>query len=255
MNTINNYFNTNRFGYLLKREVRLTYKAFGLVTAITLLFYALGNIIAQFTAGPNVNTFNSNNLLVSLTFMLLIWANISFNELATTPGRQHYLSIPASALEKLGSKWMLLSLLLPVCFILIFICFSFLATWSVNIFGSKQIPLPTYDMKEIFQGVLMQIGLQAVFYLGSITWPKYSLFKTLFFVFLSFIALSLISYFFAAIIFHDHLKGGSLSFNEHNFSFDGHSFDNIPMLSKLLGVISFLSLMVISYFKLQEKEL
>ncbi|MCC6817030.1 MAG: hypothetical protein IT267_11505 [Saprospiraceae bacterium] len=254
----NNFFSSNRFIILVKREVLLNYKVLLVVLGSIVGIITLGMSWAHWYEAVQSNGFNSDNLIVSLAFLCIIWASISFVEIINTSGRQHYLSIPASHFEKLLSKWFTISLILPILFIILYIVYAYLCTVGINIFSSRNIDQPSFVIKDIIQGFSWLIVVQSIFYLGSISWPKYSLFKTILFAFATIVSIGLISAFFVKLIFiGNNPNGGFISFSEQDLelNFNWITQENLRLLFKISAVVGSLFLMTVAYFKLKEKEL
>ncbi len=251
-----NIFDLTRFTHLMQREMKLSYKTLLLVSGVVFGLIIIGNVMNSFMVEPHSNGFDTESLITSLGFLGIIWASISFNELGTTSGRQFYLSIPSSHVEKLSSKWLNISVLIPLTYIIAFIITSYIATWIVNLFVSGIIPSPSYDWDTILTGMTTIFLCQSIFYMGSIIWPKYSLLKTILAIICVSIIIGIITSFVGRIIFHEYFQQGSYVISDKNFNFNSDLFfNNIPYLGKILSYALYIFFMLASYFKLKEKEL
>ena len=217
--------------------------------------YTLGTIIQLFTNSKHTNGFNTGNLITSLGFALIIWASISFHEIANTSGRQQYLSLPASHLEKLSSKWFIISLVIPILFTLFFVIAGYLNYFIIEMVSSRTTSLPFFDWSTIGKSIIDLIGVQSLFYAGSIIWPKHSIFKTGLSIFVFLTGAALVTFLFARIIFPEHFSSNGFTVNEHNFSMNFNPLETYPYLFKVLGICGSIFFMILTYFKLKEKEL
>ncbi|MEO6191221.1 MAG: hypothetical protein ABIO44_13600 [Saprospiraceae bacterium] len=255
MSTINNYFDLNRFRFLLKREFLQSVRPLIYVCSAIMGSYTLGTIIQLFTNSNHTNGFNTGNLITSLGFALIIWASISFHEIANTPGRQQYLSLPASHLEKLSSKWFIISLVIPILFTLFFVIAGYLNYFIIDMVSSRPTSLPSFDWSTIVKSVIGLIGIQSLFYVGSIIWPKHSIFKTGLSIFVFLTGAAIVTFILARIIFPEHFNSNGFTMDEHSFSINFNPFETYPYLPKVLGIFGSIFFMTLAYFKLKEKEL
>lgn len=251
----NSIFDSSRFFPLVKREIILNYKPFLIVFASIVGALTLGLVINQYFAPPKTNNFTTESLISSLGFLLIIWASISFHEIALTPGRQHYLSIPASHFEKVASKWLVISILIPLLLIIGFILYSYIIVPPLNLIGNFKVPSPSYDFDTLSRSYLSLIVFQSIFYFGSITWPKFSIFKTGFSIFLVTIVIGLIALLFVRVFFNQYFENGVIISNDLSFRFDPMEIVNIPYFGSIIMFVTWIFFMTVTYFKLKEKEL
>ncbi len=247
-------FNTSRFINLLKREIILSVKPFLYVSAAILGSYFVGILFSLL--GPHTNNpFNTENLTISLGFLMIIWASISFHEIASSSGRQFYLSLPASHLEKISSKWLSISVLIPLLYTLSYTVFAYLTYYSMQLFGVNWTSAPRFDFGVIFKMISIYISVQSLFYLGSIVWPKHSIFKTGLSIFIVSMVLAMITLLFMRIVFFDYFQGASFKIDNHNSTFQFDTTFNSPIIRKIAVTVASLFTMIVAYFKLKEKEL
>lgn len=93
-------------------------------------------ILQLFSQSNHKNLFTTETLIVNLAIMGVIFASLCFSEFIQTTSKQNYLSVPASALEKLLSKWTVISLLIPILYIVSYVGYSKIITF-LQIYLSK----------------------------------------------------------------------------------------------------------------------
>ncbi|NOT35987.1 MAG: hypothetical protein HOP11_01255 [Saprospiraceae bacterium] len=248
-------FETKRFFALIKREALLSYKPLFLVLGAFLGITTTILIGKQWVVAPYTNSFSTENLLSMLGFLCIIWASISFHEIAKTPGRQQYLSIPASHFEKLSSKWLVISILIPFAYATIYILYAYLSTFVINAFGRVELPPPSFDVDTISRTLIYLIGVQSVFYLGSVIWPSYSILKTSLSIVIVSILIGLLGLLIARIVFGEYYQNGSFVFDGYSINIDEDIAFRSPFIGKIIFAIFSIFFMVVSYFKLKEKQL
>ncbi len=251
----NNFFEPSRFTFLLKREVSLAVKTLMYVALTTYGIYLLVGFLSLWNGHSDRNVFNTESLITSLSFMCIIWASVSFHEMANTPGRQFYLGLPASTFEKLGSKWLTISILIPVLFVVGYILVGYVAHFFSSAFMDYKILPPQIKIKQLTETMLGLMLAQSAFYLGSIVWPKHSIFKTGISLFAIFAFLAFISFIFFRVVFHEHFNGFAMESHNNNLNIKFNPFESYDLPGKIFLCVLYVLLMTASYFKLKEKEL
>ena len=248
-------FNNKRFLHLVKREWN-HHKSTMLIVFTSITGGFLIPLLLQFFGSSNIeNPFNTQTLISSLTIMSVIFASLSFAETIKTSGRQNYLSIPASHLEKLSSKWIMTALIIPLAYILFFILFGTIVSVIIQFFTTQEIRSEGFSISTILQFLPAIYLAQSVFILGSVWKPKYSLIKTSFAVLLTLFAIGIFAFLVFRISFNEYFEGMVIS--DHNLHIDV----TIDELLKTkfsrytAGFILFLTFMTSALFKLREKEL
>lgn len=218
---------------------------------------------------------------VGMAIVGCLFGSMLFGELASGPKAMHYLSVPASALEKLLCALFYGIVLFFLVYTVIFYLVDFTMIkigngilqnyWSerdaahvyrdmevVNVFtkpigaGEEFPPLYYYFM-------VIYINLQSAFILGSIYFPGYSFVKTC----ISLLVLFLVMVFLVANILDGFMPSGS--FDDGFFAFrvnEGGSFNRVARipgwmgeLLKIFFMYGFLPILwLATYFRLKEKE-
>ncbi|HMW38958.1 MAG: hypothetical protein K1X68_04625 [Saprospiraceae bacterium] len=245
-------FSQKRFSNLIKREIKLSSRTLLYVTLSIIGISLSGTFFSLFSSNPT-QVLSQKNLMVSLAFLMIIWASISFNEISSTPGRQAYLSLPSSHLEKVLSKWLNISLVIPVLFVFAYIVISWTSTLIINLITGASIMHDPFSADALIKEMLILFSIQSVFYLGSVMWPKYSLFKTGIAMMSVIFALMGITALFARIIFHEYANGNHFVIQNGDFNMDFISGQD--WIVQLLIAAGTLFFMVVTYLKLKEKQL
>lgn len=248
-------FDTTRFLHLVKRELN-HHKSTMLIVFTSIAGGFLIPMVIQLFGSSNIkNTYNTQSLTSSLAIMSIIFASLSFAETIKTSGRQNYLSIPASHLEKLSSKWIMTALIIPIAYILFFILIGNIVPFILGFFTTHEIQSQGFSLSFILQFLPVLSLVQSVFILGSVWKPRYSLVKTSFAIFLTMLGIGLFAFFVFRITFNEYFEG--MVINDHNLHIEA-SFDQLfeSRLSRYLaGIALFFIFMTTALFKLREKEL
>lgn len=249
-------FSSTRFKNILLRELKIIKKPFLMVALGLISILCIPYFIGVLFGGAAFSIKNYFNFesMISTTFIVgSIWASISFAELNQASGKQFYLSIPASTFEKILSKW-LICIFLPVAFVIIYIGIANLITFVTNILIEQNINYLWPSFKNLSEFFPITILVNTLFFTVSIWSPKYSFFKTLFGVFGIFILLALINFLFARVLFYEHFNGMTPN-NNISINYNPFEIFNSNLWKYLAGIIVTIFLLVVSYFKLKEKEL
>lgn len=248
-------FSSNRFIILLKREINHAKRPF--LYAIGGVFGGLSiGILVQLFSNSNMhNTLNIDSLLTSVGIMGIIWSSISFSELINPASKQQYLALPASTLEKILSKWSIVSILIPIFFIICYIMYSYAFTAVINGLSVKNLPFANFPINDLVKFILSLSLAQAIFFAGSVWMPKNSILKTGAGLVAVFFVICIFSLFAMKIIFYDVIDGWS--FNSRNVDVDFPMFEafNSVYVKSIVYLITYTFFITVSYFKLKEKEL
>lgn len=248
-------FNFNRFKYLMIREwnhLRLTMlTVFGSICGVMILI-----MIIQMLGNNNISSsFSTESLISTMSIMTLIFSSLAFVELAKTSGRQNYLSIPASHLEKTVSKWSSVAIMIPLAYIIFFTVLYYLAPFVLGWFTTKPIRVDQMEWKVLFESFPPLILAQSVYLLGSVWMPSYSLIKTTLGIFALAILMAILSFLVFRISYYELFDGFDMVHENIKIDLPGHRIFENRSLRYLSGVILFIVLMTTTLFKLREKEL
>ncbi|MCC6842110.1 MAG: hypothetical protein IT264_03455 [Saprospiraceae bacterium] len=248
-------FSPTRFINLFKREWNYKKNTILIVFISVLGGLSVPLILQILTQHNPKNLFTTETLIVNLAIMGVIFASLCFSEFIQTTSKQNYLSIPASALEKLLSKWFLISLVIPIIYIISYYGYSKLITFSANLFIKDKLEYSIIDLKVVWQFLLNIILVQSVYILGSVWMPKNSILKTSFGLFAILIFIAIFSFICFRITFHEYFTGLVMTGSGPNITINGDIFFESPIIRKLTGIVIFLFIMTVSLFKLREKQL
>ena len=248
-------FSPARFLNLLKREWNYKKNTILIVFLSILGGLSVPMILQLFSQSNHKNLFTTETLIVNLAIMGVIFASLCFSEFIQTTSKQNYLSVPASALEKLLSKWTVISLLIPILYIVSYVGYSKIITFFTNLFIQDKLDYTNIDLKVIWQFLLNIILVQSIYILGSVWMPKASILKTTFGLFVLLIFLALFSFLCFRIIYHEYFTGMIMAEDGPNVSINGDIFFESQLVRKITGVVTFIFFMTVSLFKLSEKQL
>ena len=180
-------FDIRRIGLLMKKEIFYQRRAPWIIVGavfIALMFFHI--LMASEKPGPN--DLPANHIIfyiITLLTLGTIFTSSAFNELNYKSSAHHYLSIPASTLEKLISKWLVTGFL----FVVAFNVFYFLYTLLSNVLTSSLfgISAPTFNPFEPqleldgftpFFFSKLYLAFHTVYLAGAIYFGKFAYFKT-----------------------------------------------------------------------------
>lgn len=235
-------FNPVRFQQFIYRQVSLYLPSFlyaaGGIFGVLLL---LSVVTAYFNPGALDNV--SRLYMVVMFISGFLFAGRFFTELNTTQSSYLFLTLPVSTLEKTLGSWLLSS---PV-FVAVY-----MAGASIILFLSGLVAKDLSVMSNLYDmGTLKAIGaflvLQTVFFLGATTFKKNAFFKTLLGLFVLVLGFSL----FVGIVMLLMFKGGNFSFD---YNMTAGCSDSGHWLGTLLWILLAPYLLLISYFKLKERQ-
>jgi len=256
----NSNFSIQRIGYLIRKDFWESRKTIGIVALAVLGFCTL--IYMSFDLGDE-ETPNQVSYGLLLFIGGYIFTSIIFREFYTKPRGQFYLNLPASNFEKLSSKWLITAIIYPIGITLFYWLFTLIANPIYTYFnGVSHVPFYSDWTNSLSDLPYIYILTQALFFLGAITFTKYNFFKTgfgLFAFFLFLVTVFSILFRFVMIGYFDGMR-----FNpEHNgvqlepgnaFSFSLNN-DIIPYLFSILSFLVSAFLILVSYYKLKEREI
>lgn len=115
----------------------------------------------------------------SLLFSGFVFTSLAFRELSRPDSRSFYLALPAGHLEKVVAKWVLTALVYPLVWLLIYQLLAPLSYWSFRSFSHfKMVRLDPFD-PWIWWCMGVYLLTQSVFFFGAVVRPRYSLLWTL----------------------------------------------------------------------------
>ena len=193
MNT-NQIFSWNRFTATLRKEVAENWRTLILITLGVYLYYCIAMIISNLVSKSG--SYNINPLFFSL--IAAITAGFAFNNLKTRQGRVALLSSPSSSAEKFITNFLIYFIGAFVIFAVSFQLADITRYIFISIFGSKTgiaatapvnlvdnfhtISRHLSDTNPIDKTIAMialgeTLGIGALFFMGSVLWPRRSTLK------------------------------------------------------------------------------
>lgn len=250
--TQNQIFCPQRFGLLIKRDVRQNWRKIllslgGLLGALIIigLFYAVTNCqgAADFDS-ERIRHIGERMALTEVIFFTVIMffagayvASTAFKSFSSAPEALSSMMIPASQFEKFMVKW----LVAVPCFFIIYVVFAMFADWVRVAFIEMHyhIEVSTFDWNQLFfhseeiafkqfslVGIMAFLWVQSFFLLGSIVWPRVSYMKT----FVTLFALGLI-YGWFDFWFYDLLEKPGMMFVAPEWLDNGDLLPNLIVLA------------------------
>lgn len=258
-------FDINRIGLLIKKELFYQRKApwiiIGAVFIMLLIFHLL-----MASEDPGSNDLPGNQVgfyIATLLVLGTVFTSTAFNELNNKSEAHHYLSIPASSLEKLISKWLVTGIIYVIAFNIFYWVFTLfsngLTTWLFGESAGAWNPFAArngMNGKSPFFMSQLYLALHTTYLAGAVYFRKYSYFKTA-------IAQSAISFAIMGIValmgymfFSSVMNGNIGSVQVTQTSGFLNSMESIlPSIGKFfLWIVTPLWMLTYSYFKLKETE-
>lgn len=197
----NNLFHPTRFFLLLKEEFTTKYRtaliALGAVVIATIFF---ATILEQ---ELHENWFPT--LLLGGGF---VFSSMAFNNWVTKPGRQFYLHLPASQLEKFTSKWLVTAIIFPLVIIALYqLIVNFML--SIKYEGGNYFSITPFELFHPDNWILVKVYvvLQTIFLLGAVAFNRYAFLKTLFTLFVIGVTLAIFTFICVRLTFAEYWSG------------------------------------------------
>jgi len=263
-------FNFNRLILLLKAELLQGKRKPLIVGAVAFAFmtFLVISLPDKHTGGFQDHEFLNIYYIWYPIFLLIggfIFTSYAFSQLDDKPGAHHYLTLPASTLEKFVSKWLITSVGFAFAYTVAF----WLAATIINMISQAVYNATPYSFSffNSFDGfetetpflfVKIYLAVQTLYLVGAIIFRKYVVFKTPLAILAITLAFALVITIIGRVVLWDWFDGWmeierfNLRPNEtlENF-FDG-KFENLGWFS--LWFLLPLWMLTIGFFKLKEKE-
>jgi len=261
----NSNFSIQRIGWLIRSDV---WEALKIIAIITLAVFGFGLFIAFVL--PDSSSANRNfphDKLYGNTLFVggFVLTSVIFRELYTKPRGQFYLTLPASHAEKLISKWLLTAILFPIAVTLLYWLYDGIVHSIFTLISEQGYPTNRFSdewaSSKFRQLPFIYIVLQSVLFLGAITFTKYNIFKTGFSLFACAVGLLIIALILFRFIMWDYFDGMQFPNSEMRALIPSKSFQEnivkrIPIVAKFLfWFVLAPYLLLVSYFKLKEREI
>ena len=222
----------------------------GSAAILALLLLSVGNY--AFRVGHNPLIFLIERFRTLLIFGGLIFTSIIFWEFKSSASRVHFLSIPASNLEKLISRWTYTALIFPIfcCLVclIVYLVYSPIIDFNMSSFHSRMIS----------QSFISYWILHPIVFMFSIWYNRYNAPLTLGSGLVFLLGTALVSYIAHRFVFHEAYNGFKIIEDikiDVNPKFQDFTEQKIASVAKIFGfVVIPLFFSTVSYFKLKEKE-
>ncbi len=256
----NSNFSIQRIGYLIRKDIWESRKIAGIIgTAVFGLFLMI------FMSFSKRATQTPHEVLYPMLLFIggFIFTSIIFRELYTKARGQFYLTLPASNFEKFSSKWLISAILYPIAITIFYWLFSIIANaiytyWN----GESLVGFMTDWMGALKDLIPIYIVTQAIFFLGAITFTKYNIFKTFFSLFALGMFLMLVFGFLFRFVMWDYFSGMAFNPEFNGLQLETSSSVQVFVQDYVLDAIKYLFwlgfapfLLLVSYFKLKEREI
>lgn len=256
MRTTNKWFDPGRFALMLRRDLSTHYKGVLIgAGAIVAFFTFLMVIVPSFSSEPEplFEDFHTAGYLIAVFLGGLWFSSGIWSDVNTTQQRQHYLTIPASNLEKYASKWLITGPVFLIVATIAYYVFSIMINGLAGIF--PKVEYFSFDLFNETNMTVMPLYLFIhPFYLAVGIWferfafVKGSLIQILIqMIYIGFVV-GLISLLFSGM--EDQVETGmSMQFNAMNQI----GFGNIVALQYTLGALTALFFGYLGYLRLTER--
>ena len=262
-------FNLNRILLLLKAELLQGKRRPLLVGAVAFAFmtFLVLTLPDKDTGGFQDHEFLNIYYIWYPIFLLIggfIFTSYAFSQLDEKPGAHHYLTLPASTLEKFVSKWLITS----VGFAFVYTVAFWLAATIINMISQvvyNATPfafslfnnIDGFETETPFLFVKIYLAVQTIYLVGAIMFRKYVVFKTPLAGLGITLAFAFVVVLIARVVFHEAFDGWEATpMNVHptetldNF-FNGPA-ENLGWVCLFLIVPIWM--LAIGFFKLKETE-
>ena len=250
----NSFFDLNRLKNLLIRQISVNYRTWLIATgAITGFVMFVGTLNLIFDV-ENLDAESIFGFVLPVFFIGgFIFTSMIFSELHSPHRGYLYLMLPASALEKLVSAWLVTSVL--------YVLFASCIIWLINlyfifiaeVFTTKYVELVnlfSFDILKIF-GIYMVF--QSIFFLGAVYFRKINFLKTILSGFVFVVIITVYSGLLSKLLF------GSASFdNKTALDISSMNYTAEHVLKPLAEYLFWFALapffLIVSYFRLKERQ-
>lgn len=184
----NETFDLGRFGHELRsylQDKRKELVPYGVSVISMLAIFTIGNLLRPM--GKEVDLWNFAPIFYFTTLCLSVGVSSrAFIKLDTRTSALTEFTTPSSQLEKFLSRW-IVSIVLPLVFcIVIMKGLEVVALKALTVYYTRVFPMePVYlelmktTFSVSFSWIIAITWLQAIFFLGSVAWRKYSALKTI----------------------------------------------------------------------------
>jgi len=253
-------FNIKRLGLLLRKDLfDIVLKSLGIVGLIFFVITTFNLVIANFIAdnGPRHYDIYATWISVFLISCAVI-GSISYEEVAKRPTRIEYLNLPASTLEKTGSKFISAGIIFPIMMIIMYYIMYAYASGFNAIAGND---LVINNQPDVHQHIIWVVGaiIVSFFAYGSIKYNNASFPKIIIWGLAMLVAFGIIMFLYGLIMFPELraeiFGNGEMNNQLHNNNQDPNIEELfiVRLVTKLFYIVP-LIFWTFSFFTLKEKE-
>lgn len=186
--TKNETFDLSRFGHELKsyfQDKRKELIPYSLSTIVMVALFSIGNL--WHTSDRDFSVLALTAIIYFIILCLCVGiSSHAFVKLDSVNGALAELTTPSSQLEKFLARW-LVSIALPLAFCIVMIKgVEVVAMKAITIYYTQVFPIEAFYLDSLKMAysftaswLIATVWLQAIFFLGSVGWKKYSQLKTL----------------------------------------------------------------------------
>lgn len=250
----NTFFNISRLKFLIQRDFGINYKTMLIATAaITGFLMFTGTMTIVFGEKMMNEQTIIGMIMPTLIIAGLISTSMVFSELHSPHKGYLYLTLPASALEKLSAAWLVTSLFYVVFSLVLLFILNVYYIIIAEVFTSQSLPMVNIFSLEVLKPFGIYMVVQSGFLLGSIYFRKVNFLKTIlaFFVFNIVIAIYvgvLVKILFNQFAIDNNMMNHSI---ELKFTFENQI---VPIAKFLFWFALAPFFLTVSYFRLKERQ-
>jgi len=258
MMSTNSILDINRLKCLLARQIRFNYKILLIASgAITGLLMFTGTMMLLFS-GQNMDQRTFLGMIMPYFFVGgYVFSSVVFHELNSPHRGYLYLTLPASAFEKLLSAWLVSSVLYVLFVGVVMYILNFYYLLVASSFAHKTVEIFNMFSPGVIKAMGVYLVTQSIFFLGAIYFRKVNFLKTI----LALFVITLIIAFYSGVL--SKILFDTTSFNnnwmiqntKHSFDFK-HMGDHViaPIAKVLFWYCMAPFFLIVSYFRLKERE-
>lgn len=252
--TQNDIFSIKRFQLFFQRYLFLNYKgvfiAFASISGLLIFIAVLTSI------GHSVISQEAFIVLSYVSYFLggAIITSACFNELHKPEKSIHFLTLPASPLEKFATAYISTTVIYSfVAVAFYYIAYYVASLLAMMLTNTPLEPINFFDA-ELIRVMEIYFVAQSVFFLGAIYFRGHNFLKTLLSLFIISFAVSILQTLFSLMIFGDLIFS---NIDESNWNAKGNDYfmDTLLPMVKIIGLYMLpIFLLVVSYIRFNERE-
>jgi len=252
-------FSLNRLGLLMKRDLLSSYRAMLIRIAAASGILLIIDLMKLWQDGPTL--YHHMEIFMAVLFAGgFVFTSAAFKEVHRKETNQPYLLLPASPLEKVGSRILFFTLGWIVTVAVWYTLFSLLSYAVGEILLGSHFPLHSPLHPKLFTAYAHYFVLQSIFLAGAIYFRKTNFFKTVLTLFIALILFAFIMALFVRVFFASHFTGFFVPIESNWEVWQGvmpYHFDGLFRVMKGVGNVFYWGLMapaawVLTYFRFRE---